>query len=924
MSQPVISRQAVRPALTDQQARAVETRGLSVVLSSGAGCGKTKVLTERYLSHLRDGGADVGSLVAVTFTDRAARQMRDRIRKAVRGELHAAGDDAAAGRWAEQLRGLETAQISTIHSFCGSLLRQHAVAAELDPRFEVLDQPLAANVRSTVIRDALLGMLTAKTEAGRDLQELVVLYGWARAREAAERLATSADPRAWAETLDRDLEQIAADWQDYARTEFLPAYVNYLTAANAKVAGCLTLLRSTPCFGPKMKARVDRLLTETPRLSGARNLAATVEELKEAAKVMGTEGAKAWADQETYERVKAALDGFRKELGESLAVFLNEPADLAESARMAQRFLRVAAECDRAYRVVKNRNATLDFQDLLVRARDLLRDRADVREQLRRRFKFILIDELQDTDPVQMDLVELLCGGGMAGGKLFAVGDAKQSIYRFRGAEVTLFEGLRDRMSPDGRQDLSVNFRSQPQLIRFVNALLRELMSNYEPLQPHRDQVTAGPCVEFLWTKCGPKERVAESRRREAERIARRVAGMIAGRERLVVDETTKSLRQVQAGDVVLLFRSMTAVAAYETALRAAGLDYYLVGGRAFFAQQEIYDVLNLLRALENPQDQVSLVGTLRSPLGCLSDETIYRLAGHSDGVWAGLHDEETLALLPQDQRAAAVRVRGFLDRWRAVKDRLPIAGLLNRVLADCGFDAAQMFETLGDRKLANLWKLIDLARAFDRSGMLGLADFIRQLGESVASQPREEQAATAPEDADVIRLMSIHQAKGLEFPVVVLADLAAKPGGSHQPIALWDRQLGAVARPPADEDPPPFSDFPAKLWAAREEIAEWHEDLRTLYVACTRAKDYLILSASLPRPVKPTNTFIATLMDRFDLDTGRCLDESIPDTERPIVRVNDAEGPGETIAVRKRPRTILPPTAADAQNVRPIACGIP
>src|SRR5207244_3702032 len=155
-------------------------------------------------------------------------------------------------------------------------------------------------------------------------------------------------------------------------------------------------------------------------------------------------------------------------------------------------------------------------------------------------------------------------------------------------------------------------------------------------------------------------------------------------------------------------------------------------------------------------------------------------------------------------------------------------------------------FEFLGDRKLANLWKLIDLARSFDRSGLFGMAEFIQRLGDLVRTQPREEQAATQPENADVVRLMTIHQAKGLEFPVVFVPDLAASSGPPRQPVAHWDARLGCVIRPPAD-DPPPFPDYSQRLWNTAEDIEDWREDLRILYVACTRAEAYLVLSAALP-----------------------------------------------------------------------------
>jgi ATP-dependent helicase/nuclease subunit A len=885
--------------LTPQQRAAVTRRDVSVVLSSGAGCGKTHVLTQRYLSHLRE-GVEVGQVVAITFTDRAARQMRARIRKAIVAHLRAAATDADADRWARHLRGLETAQISTIHALCGTLLRQYAVEAGLDPRFDVLEDVLSVNLEAEALTACLQRLLVAQDQAGDDLRQLVVLYGWNPVVAAVEQLLHAWDEEGWIAWVGRPAADIAREWQEHARQVLLPRYLAHLTVAEPKIARCLHLLRNRPPLPGSQMAENVRLLQEgLLNLPTVPDLAAAVEALNEAAKV-GRHGAKAWPNPDEYQAAREALEDFRGELrGQHLEALAADPDEVAAAVEIGQRFLRVAADAVRTYRDTKRQHSVVDFQDLLILARDLLRDHAEVRARLHERYRYLLIDELQDTDPVQVQLVEYLCGGGLTAGKLFAVGDWKQSIYRFRGADAHLFRALRQRVPHDGRLGLTVNFRSQPAVLDFVNALMARHMQDYEPLEPHHAQVSPGPCVEFLWSPRGDRDSVTEARRQEADWIARRIALMV-GHEELVVErgEGAERLRPVRRGDVVLLFRAMSNVHLYEAALRQHGLDYYLVGGRAFFAQQEIYDLLNLLRALENPQDAVSLAGTLRSPFCCVSDESLFVLSGGPNGLWAGLHDPERRARVPEDQRAAVDRACRSLDAWRALKDRLPIALLLGRVFADSGYDAATQFEFLGDRKLANLWKLLDLARTFDRSGLFGLAEFIARLGDLVRTQPREEQAATQPEDADVVRLMTIHQAKGLEFPVVFVPDVAATGHDAHSPVARWDARLGCVARPPADEDPPPFPDFGLRLWQAAERIEEWHEDLRTLYVACTRTEDYLVLSAALPKPYRPTKGWMMTLADRFDLDTGACRAADCPSGRMPQVRVVDAPAAPEQPAV--------------------------
>ena len=896
------------PQPTLQQQRAIDARGVSVVLSSGAGCGKTSVLTARYLKLLED-GAGVPQIVAITFTDRAAREMRDRIRQAITARIRAAPADSATP-WTGHLRHLETAPISTFHAFCGNILRQHAVRAGLDSRFEILEEALSGTWRAESLQTRLHDLLVAPSLAGEDLRELIVEYGWTETVAAIRHLVADADPTAWTKWLELSPDRIEASWLGEARNRLRGGWVDYLVAADSKIASCLNLLNVTPCRGPEMKKHVARLLSETPALGRVANLAAAVAELKECAKV-GKERGKAWADEETYRRIKKAFDGFREAIVDRLAPFVEEPGDLQPAIRHGQRFIRVALEVAEAYREQKQRAGCLDFQDLLVLARDLVRDQSEVREALQQHFKYILLDESQDTDPVQMELVEHLCGDvALLHGKLFAVGDHKQSIYRFRGAEVGLFRELRERIPEAGRLSLSGNFRSQKPILDFVNALCSRRISGYEPLKTDRPIQNREPCVEFLWAvpngEASGRESVGTIRKREADAIARRIRTMLDnGGERRLYQKEKSELQPVRMQDIVLLFRSMSNVALYEEALRRHGIDYYLVGGRAFFAQQEVYDLLNLLRALENPDDSLSLAGALRSPFACLSDETLYSLSADRTGkIWEGLHDDGVLKQLPREQKEAVLRARRNFQRWREVKDRLPIARLIGVLFADTGYDAAMQFEFLADRKLANLWKLQDLARTFDRTGLFGLADFIERLGELVRHQPREEQAATLPEKADVVRLMSIHQAKGLEFPVVFVPDMAAPKRGGDLPVAHWHRELGCLVNvPEEEEDDSPFADFGWRLGGIADTIADWEEDLRILYVACTRAEDLLILSAGLPEPLptadssklpvplKAPSMWMLALGERFHLRSGACIADDLVEGCWPEVRVRIVEG---------------------------------
>ena len=452
---------------------------------------------------------------------------------------------------------------------------------------------------------------------------------------------------------------------------------------------------------------------------------------------------KAWPSEAVYEAVKDGVRGLpHRPAEDGWSCSPRSPEDAAAAARVGQLFVQSRRVADDAYRQRKRRAGVARLPGPAGgRPRPAPRPRRTSATRSGPATATSSSTSCRTPTRCRWNWSNCSAAAGWSSGKLFAVGDHKQSIYRFRGAEVGLFQGLRDDVAAEGRLGLTLNFRSQPAVLHFVNALFSKRVPDYEPLEAHHPPAGDAANVEFLWS---PGEREASARRAhahqgadaplariraavraEADAIASRIAGLLADPTPRVLDETGAAAGR--AADVVLLFRSMSNVAIYEAALRRHGLDYYLVGGRAFFAQQEMYDLLNLLRALENPQDAVSLVGTLRSPFCCLSaTRRCSCSAAHPDGLWAGLHDDDRLDHAAG--RPAAGRGpgrRGSCERWRAVKDRLPIARLLNAVFADSGYDAAMQFEFLGDRKLANLWKLLDLARTFDRSGLFGLAEFI-------------------------------------------------------------------------------------------------------------------------------------------------------------------------------------------------------
>ena len=907
-----------RPQFTDQQAAAIHARGVSVALSAGAGCGKTFVLTQRFLAGLEptdgnDPATDLHQLVAITFTERAAREMRDRIRAACHERLQGCQQDDVQ-HWLGILRGLDAARISTIHSFCSSLLRSQAVEANLDPRFALLEPALADTLLRHVAQNTLHDLIEIEDE---DAVEFVVQFGLERARELLRKLTSQRFQIDFSLFRELSPAQLATEWMRKWNVEFVPKLVGKFRESPI-IERTLTAMSGSPSKHATMIDRIAFLNSTLWPQTPWSDLPATLADIHENARITGGGGKKDWESEERKEEVKLAFQKLRESVEKLKETLDFHPEEVVFSAKLACCAIRLTDRTADNYAAAKKAQGVLDFDDLLLHTRNLLRDNESVRKRVAAGIRLLMVDEFQDTDPVQADVVRSLCGAALTQGKLFMVGDRKQSIYRFRRADPTVFSTMSNEIPASGRLPLNVNFRSQPAVLNFVNHLFAPAMERYEPLVPFQNkQHSPTPGVEFLFAGFDAegadadspvlttsnsiaqhsddddvRANAAELRAREADWIARRIATLLAdptprirGKEKDSLG--TPLLRRTEPGDIVILFRALSSVQEYEAALRRYGLNYYLVGGKAFFAQQEIFDLLNLCRYLDDCDDLVGLVGILRSPFFNLSDDAIHAVAIHSDSITESTNTEtpqpptathatltlhQTLYLeppeyLPEDQKSRIRFAAEILTNLRNRKDRIPLSDLLTEAVEQTGYDASILAEFLGDRKLANLRKLIEMARQFDQGDFFSLKDFVTRLQTSVIEETDEEFATTRPESGDVIRLMSIHQSKGLEFPVVIVADIDRKgpPRGSE---AVLHPELGALIKP-REQFGSKVKNLALEMHKLAEQEADAEETIRLFYVACTRAADYLILSAGI-EPDKPAQSPWRELVEtRFDIRTG-------------------------------------------------------
>ncbi|MBL4886109.1 MAG: PD-(D/E)XK nuclease family protein, partial [Planctomycetaceae bacterium] len=438
------------------------------------------------------------------------------------------------------------------------------------------------------------------------------------------------------------------------------------------------------------------------------------------------------------------------------------------------------------------------------------------------------------------------------------------------------------------------NFRSQQEILDFVNFLFGpEMGDDYDDL--HAFDIGPYPPkrkTEFLWSSDEEAlgDNVEQTRKIEADWIAKRISQLLSDptpRIRQKNQQTGESeLRPVQPGDIVILFRAFSNLGVYEEALRKTGAEYYVVGGRAFFAQQEIYDFVNLCKFLDDDTDEVSLAGILRSPMFSWTDDCLMLMRRTYETLAQSILSDEIPVELPEHQQTPVANARRVLNQLLAMRAELGIGQLLRYAVSETAYDASLLCEFLGERKVANLQKLIEMGDEFDRVGLLGLTEFADRLLESISEEAREELAATHPETGNVVRLMTVHQSKGLEFPVVIVADVN-RSLTSNTDRSVLSPVLGPLVTLPMIRGEK--AENPAmRMYRFYENSADEQEAIRLFYVATTRAADHLILSAPWTGDTKMSGPWMKLLNQRFHLETGLPKGDSLlGQSQRPGVERN-------------------------------------
>jgi ATP-dependent exoDNAse (exonuclease V) beta subunit len=860
--------------LTPEQRAAVEQRDTGLFVPANAGSGKTRVLVERFVRAVVEDGVAVDRILAITFTEKAAAELKGRLRRRFLdiGERELAR--AAEGAW-----------VSTIHGLCSKLLRRHSLLAGIDPEYQVLDETRAARLATDAFDRALEDFLE-ESDPGRldlaaahtpDKLRRMVTTVHSKRRSAGEERPEL--PEIEEPELGDERGELESALDDALRDLALHAGSTHVDSAIEKLERCRDTLAAVQQGEVGDPAIFAELVVKTGRTAALQS--------------------------ESMAAAGAALDAWigacsaRRAYGDY--VLLRE-------------LLRGYSRC---YAQAKERLSALDFEDLELLACRLLEQNEELRERYRTQFVHLLVDEFQDTNRLQIRLLRLLAGED---GRLFTVGDEFQSIYGFRHADVTVFREFRATAAEHDRvRPLTANFRSRPEILDALNAAFGPHWGDdFQPLEaggaaaePVEDQLQLDlngstprggeSAVELLlvdqgtarWKDLGEEDPFGPSlsgvtawRAAEMRLLADRVRGLI--------DDDGWAPR-----DIVVLMRAAVDMPLYERALRERGIDTYVVGGRNYWAQQQVADLRAYLAALANPLDEQALYSVLGSPLGGLSLDAIGMLGLRArrlkrDPWWAltapdgsgGLRDA-----LPERDRARVPAVVARIEEHRALAATVPLERLLDRVITDSGYDRALLALPDGRRRMANVRKLMRLARAFEADQGGDLRAFIDHLAEQDLLAAREGEAPLEAEDLQAVRLMTIHAAKGLEFPVVCVADLGRSGRGDDDALRVTDD--GRVGLKIASLAGGTAKGLGLAKIEEEQEVLQDEEERRIFYVAMTRARERLVLSGATDTEKWPAEQRLGVPMNWIWRGVAPGLDSGDPQGARCTVL-----RPGEVDAV--------------------------
>jgi len=832
--------------LTTSQQKGVTITDRDLCVVAGPGSGKTRVLVERFANLVTEHHVSINEILTLTFTEKAANEMK----------IRAARLFEEKGMEKER-QEIEFAYLSTIHSFCSRLLRENAIEANIDPQFRVMDELEAGRIKEQILENTLKEWAEEKS-----LDTFLNDIFWKQTDFKKSRL------KSFKENLIMLYEKIRNACVPISETVNQNDLSQDVLNSHDEIGKLIieiSKIRSEKKLTEKSREKVEyvlehwngsNLLNDINKLySGKENpsqkdglILALLNKVKAIHSVINLS---------VSNDVKKPLGALREEL-KTLIGLLAE--DYSTRIKMVLRDFLI--NFDIAYSELKRAESLIDFTDLETKTIELLKNKKQIANDIKQKFRYILVDEFQDISRLQKTIIDLI----RSKENLFIVGDEKQSIYGFRDAEVEIFQDIQKDSDRESLIGLNENFRSRPQVLDFINHIFDRLWSvGQTAVEEGQDEIAsptdtpqqlkAGaefsnkpvPSVEIIVAEGKDK---TEARKWESMEIAKRIKEIVEKGEIRITNKRERE-RNISYRDIAILFRSTTDIKLYEHSLSHLDVPYYVVSGRGFFNTTEITDLINLLKVIESPIDEINLAAVLKSPFVGIDDDALFRLADHAHNnnenrlLYQALDEVGAIKEIEAHSRDRIIQFRQFLNEVQGIKSRTSLWNLISFILKKTEFQSKMLLFSNGKKRYANLLKIVELCKNQEDFEPLTLRDFIEIVEGYKFREIRESEAPVESEEDDVVKLITTHSAKGLEFPVVIVADVD-RDNIRPSDYFVYSRNHGIsfkILNPSTNEEERPLSYERINDETKEKEL---RESRRLLFVAMTRAQEHLIISGGI------------------------------------------------------------------------------
>jgi len=874
--------------LTPQQKLSLAT-DKNIAVTAGAGTGKTRILVERFVHILLTEEVDIKEILAITFTEKAAAEMMERVSLRIDKLLDSETDNVDKPRLFQLKNRLNSAHISTIHAFCSRLLRENPIEAGVDPDFKVMNDFQSTLLQNESITEVLdfvnqnkeewieffrffglyniKNMLVFSLDHRYELQKYQNENSELNPNDKYEKIVESF-LRLVSDVFDDEyMGKINSIVQSVPQNDF-PQARQHNKGANAVDA-----------IEQYLQTNLDQKSTEFWKALFILAKVFTTNEGRPYSNVSQLGTKKNWSEQGAQVLV---------ELSEQLVIVANWIAEnpATPPGEIDKLVLTQMPAYHKLYQLVmhiytrkKSDISSLDFEDMQLLALNLLQNNPEIREKVARQFKYIMVDEFQDTNLLQWEIISKL--GEINENKFFIVGDPKQSIYGFRNADVRVFNEVKKQFdessnsAESGNITLTDSFRFKENVNAFINDTFTSVLtqSQNNPWEVDYDSLTS-----LRTDKSGGQVELAfltedESGDQQSEFIARRIVQIV-------------SQTEYKFGDIAILLRTRNHLNEIEEQLRKSEIPFKTIGGIGFYQRQEIYDIYDLIRFLVNPHDDLALIGVLRSPFANISDEGLFYLAmeRNKKSYWNILKSIENLHNFPQNDLSRLILFRKNADRWIQRRDRIDLSELLEEIVYECSYQVSMLVDFNGEQLFANLKKIIRIAEENEKSGYTSLIDFAESIKRLINSTTKEGEAQTDLEDETTVKVMTVHQAKGLEFPVVFHPYLEQKQN-AFPDNSYFDEELGLVSNINLFGSQNK-SFYLLELLKHKQQQKEIAELKRLFYVACSRAKNFLVLTSAFEDGKVPNNTPLEWLINSLEITNEQIIDGTITNSDTNIYKI--------------------------------------